>query len=85
MLKNPKYGGHQRGPAANICKFFDEKSSGANTSGVDNKSGIMSNQQSAEKLHRAIIRKFEKRKVYSSFKDNIWSVDLADMKLISKY
>ena len=25
-----------------------------------------------------------KRKVYSSFKDNIWGVDLADMQLISK-
>ena len=27
----------------------------------------------------------KKRKVYSSFKDNIWDVDLADMQLISKY
>ena len=26
-----------------------------------------------------------KKEVYSSFKDNIWSVDLADMQLISKY
>ena len=25
------------------------------------------------------------KKVYSSFKDNIWGVDLADMQLISKY
>ena len=25
------------------------------------------------------------RKVYSSIKDNIWGVDLADMQLISKY
>ena len=25
-----------------------------------------------------------KREVYSSFKDNIWGVDLADMQLISK-
>ena len=33
----------------------------------------------AEKLHQQIIRKFEKREVYSSFKDNIWGVDLADM------
>ena len=30
-------------------------------------------------------KKFKKRKVYSSFKDNIWGVDLADMQLISKY
>ena len=27
----------------------------------------------------------KKRKVYSSFKDNIWGADLADMQLISKY
>ena len=26
-----------------------------------------------------------KEKVYSSFKDNIWGVDVADMQLISKY
>ena len=26
-----------------------------------------------------IIRKFEKKKIYSSFRDNIWDVDLADM------
>ena len=38
----------------------------------------------AEDLHRPIIRKFKKRKVYSSFKDNVWSVDIADMHLITK-
>ena len=36
-------------------------------------------------MHKPIIRKFEKRKVYSSFKDNIWGADLADMQLISKF
>ena len=30
----------------------------------------------AEELHKPIIRKFNKRKVYSSFIDNIWSADL---------
>ena len=39
----------------------------------------------AEELQRQIIRKFEKRKVHSLFKDNIWVADLADMKLISKF
>ena len=43
------------------------------------------NQQLAEELHKPIIRKFKKRKVYSTFKDNIWGVDLADMQLLSKY
>ena len=32
-----------------------------------------------------LLGNFKKRKVYSSFKDNIWGVDLADMQLISKY
>ena len=36
-------------------------------------------------MHKPIIRKFEKRKVHSSFKDNIWGTDLADMQLISKF
>ena len=45
----------------------------------------MSNQQLAEKLHKLIVRKFEKRKVYSSFIDNMWGADLSDMQLISKF
>ena len=44
----------------------------------------MSNQQLPDKLHKPIIRKFKKRKLYSSFRDNIWSADLADVQLISK-
>ena len=43
------------------------------------------NEQLAEELHKPIIKKFKKRKVYSSFKDNIWVTDLADMQLISKF
>ena len=35
--------------------------------------------------HKPIIKKIEKRKVYSSFKDGVWDVDLADMQLISKF
>ena len=45
----------------------------------------MSNQQLADELHKAIIGKFKRRKVYSSFKDNIWGVDLADIQLKSKF
>ena len=61
-------------------KFFDKKSKGA---GIKNE--IKKNQQLANELHKPIIREFKKRKVYSSFKDNIWGVDLPDMQLISKY
>ena len=44
----------------------------------------MQNQQLAEALHKPNIRKFEKRKVYSSFIDNIWDFDLAEMKSFFK-
>ena len=36
-------------------------------------------------MHKLIITKFKKRTVYSSFKDNIGSADLADMQLKSKF
>ena len=42
-------------------------------------------EQLAEELHTPITRKFEKRKVNSSFRKNIWSADLEDMLLTSKF
>ena len=38
----------------------------------------------ADELHKHVIKKFEKRKVYSQFKDKIWGVDLADMQSLSR-
>ena len=35
--------------------------------------------------HKPINRKFRKRKVYSSFVDNILGADLADISLINKF
>ena len=55
----------------------------ASKSAANNK--IKQNQQLAEELHKPIIRKFKKRRVYSLFKDNIWGADLVDMQLISKF
>ena len=49
-----------------VYKFFDKKSKA---------SGLKENQQLANELHKPIIRKFKKRKLYSSFKDNMWGVD----------
>ena len=60
--------------------FFDKKASG---SSVNNKT--KQNQQLAEELHKPLTRKFKKRRAYSSFKDNIWGTDLADMQLISEF
>ena len=73
--------GFQRGLASMVYKLFDKKSTG---SGIAN-NDIKQNLQLAKKLHKPIIRKFRKRKVYSGFRDNIWSADLADMQLISKF
>ena len=67
-----------------VYKFFDKKSASYDKS---KESGIINepNYQLANELHKPIIRKFKKRKVYSSFKDNIWGDDLTDMQLLSKY
>ena len=55
-----------------VYKLFDKKS---NRSGAD----AEPNYQLVNELHKQIIRKFKGRKVYSSFRDDIWGVDLADM------
>ena len=72
IASDPKYDGYQRGLASMIYKFFDKKSSG---SGITNGS----NYQLANELHKPVIKKFKKRKVYSYFKDNFWGVGLADV------
>ena len=79
-----KYDGYQRESAWIIYKLFDKKSASLNKSSG---SGITNepNYQLANQLHKQIIRKFKKRKVYSSFGDNIWGDDLADMQSLGKY
>ena len=67
IASNPKCDGYQRGLASMVYKFFDKKS--AKGSGTNS----ISNQQLADELHKPIIKKkFRRRKVYSSFKDDIW-------------
>ena len=75
IASNPEYDGYQRGLASMVYKCFDKKSRG---------SGIASSSILADELYKPIIRKFNKRKVYSQFKDNIWGVDLADMQSLSR-
>ena len=65
-----------------VYKFSDKKSKGSGLK--ENQGNFLQNSQLANEFHKLIVRKFKKRKVYSSFKDNIWGVDLADMQLISK-
>ena len=78
IASDPKYDGYQRGLAFMFYKFFDKKSK---RSGITNES----NYELANELHKPIIRKFKKRKVHYSFRDNMWGVDLADMQSLSKY
>ena len=54
-------------------KFFD-KITGSRTS---------VNKQSTEELHKPIIKKFKRQKVYARFKDNTWATDLAEMGSLS--
>ena len=76
-----KYNSYQRGLASMVYKFFYKKSSGSGVANIE----IKQNMQLFDELYRPIIRKFKKRKMYSSFKDNVWCVDLADMQLLSKF
>ena len=78
IASDPRYDGCQRGLASMVYNIFDKKSKG---SGITNEF----NYQLANELHKLIIKKFKKRKVYSSFKDNIWGVDLANMQSLSKF
>ena len=58
-----------------IYKFFDKKSTD---------SGIASSSILADELHKPVIKNFNKRKVYSQFKDNTWGVDLVEMQSLSR-
>ena len=51
----------------------------------DVQKGIMLNQELAQELHKPIIRKFEKRKIYWSVTSNICRADMVDTQLISKF
>ena len=77
IAKTLKFDVYQTALVSMIHKFFDAKSC---NSGV--KSEIISRQQLAQELHEAIIRKFEKRKVPSSFENNTWSAEIFDWQLI---
>ena len=80
IAKNPKYDGYQRGIALMVYEFFDE-----NISNGTVKTEVISSKELAEELQKPIIRKSEKRKVHLPFIVNIWSADLADVQLISKF
>ena len=75
IAKNLKYGCYQCGFATMVYKFFNKK---------------FQTEQLKMKISKILeyyqnIRNFKKRKVHSTFIDNIWGADLADMQLVSKF
>ena len=92
MASNPEYDGYHRGLVSMVYKFFDKKLMGSgfkklkNTTKSTVEPSALARNSSilADERHIPIIRKFDKRKVYSQFKDNIWGVDLADMQSLSR-
>ena len=71
IASNPEYDGYQRGLASMVYKLFDKKSTAEPSSLERMGSGIASSLILANELHKPIIKKFDKRKVYSQFKDNM--------------
>ena len=67
ISSDPKYDRYQRLLASIVYKFFDKKS-------IESGVATVPNYQLSNELHRQIIRNFKRRKVYSSFRDNIWGV-----------
>ena len=90
IASNPEYDGYQRGLASMVYKFFDKKSTaglsslGRMGSGIAKDTTKPSSSILADELHKPIIKKFDKRKVYPQFKDNVWGVDLADIQSLSR-
>ena len=68
IASNPEYNGYQRGLASMLYKFFDKRSMG---SGIKKDTTKSSSLILADEHHKPVIIKFNKRKVYSQFKDNI--------------
>ena len=92
IASNPEYDSYQRGLASMVYNFFDKNSTAGPSSLEGTGSGFkklknttkLSSSILADELHKPVIRNFNKRKVYSQFKDNIWGVDLADMQSLSR-
>ena len=58
---------YQRAFLSMVYKFLDKRTW----------SGVSVNKQLAEEFHKPVIKTFKRRKVYATFKDNIWAAGLA--------
>ena len=73
IARDHKYNGYQRVLASMVYRFFGKKT----------RSGMNVNEQLAKELHKPLIKKFQRKKVYARFKDNIWAADLAKMRSLA--
>ena len=80
VVKTPKYNGYQRGLASVVNRFFEKKS-------LDDDVTIKLCQINSQPKNYAnqLLENLKKRKVFSSFKNNISGADLADIQLIRKF
>ena len=69
MALNPKYNGYQTGFVSMMYNFFFEKKTGSKVS--------VNEDLAQDKKNKEI------RKVYASFKDNIWAAELVEMRSLS--
>ena len=67
IASNPKYDGYQRGLASRVYKFFDKKSMGSCTAKSSSLERIMRDSSLilADELHKPVIKKFNKKKVFA--------------------
>ena len=64
IASNPEYDGYQRGLANMVYTFYDKKSTRSGFKKLKNTTNLSSSIL-ADELHKPIIEKFDKRKVYS--------------------
>ena len=95
IASNPNYDEYKKDQLQWFTFFLDKKTADSGVATLPNKS--MSNQlqlankympnklQLSSQLTKPVIRELKRSRVYSSFKDNIWGVDSADMQLTRKY
>ena len=85
IASNPEYDSYQRGLASMVYKFFDKRSMGSGTAKPSSLERIVKDTAKssslersslilADELHKPVIKKFNKRKVHSQFKDNMGGI-----------
>ena len=70
---NCKFDGYQRVFANIVYRFLDKKTGSGGT--ATSKVGVIVNEQLAKEIHKPVIKKSKRRKVYAKFEDNILAVD----------